>query len=153
MTEEFLSAGVSVIYDYTTIRKAQRRKLREVARKKNAETVIVWFQMDMETAFRRLSQRDRRRSDDKYAVDYTPDMFKKYVSHMQHPENVENYVVVSGKHTYNSQQTSLFKKLLEMKLVATGEGQSKVAKPGMINLVPRMPSRLDLMQRRNINVR
>lgn len=153
MTEEFLSAGVSVVYDYTTIRKGQRRKLREVARKKGAESVLVWFQMDMETAFRRLSGRDRRRADDKYAVDYTPDMFKKYIAHMQHPESVENYVVVSGKHTYTSQQTSLFKKLLEMNIVAQEEGQSKVAKPGMINLIPRMPSHRPGATRRNINVR
>ncbi len=153
MTEEFLSAGVSVIYDYTTIRKGQRRKLREAARKKGAETVTVWFQMDMETAFKRLSGRDRRRADDKYAVDYTQEMFKKYIAHMQHPENVENYVVVSGKHTYNSQQTSLFKKLLEMNIVAAQEGQSKVAMPGMINLIPRMPLQRPNTARRNINVR
>src|SRR5438105_1212251 len=32
MTEEFLSAGVSVVYDTNALRSAQRRKLRELAR-------------------------------------------------------------------------------------------------------------------------
>lgn len=149
MTEEFLGAGISVIYDYTTIRKSQRRKLREMARKKDAQTVMVWFQMDMDTAFNRLNNRDRRKVDDRYAVEYTPEMFKKYISHMQHPEPIENYVVVSGKHTFPSQKTSFFKKLMELGLVDSTTARNTIAKPGMINLVP---GRVD-MSRRRVNIR
>jgi len=155
MTEEFLSAGVSVIYDYTTIRKSQRAALREMARKKGANTLTVWFQMDEDSAFIRTNNRDRRRGDDKYAVEYTQEMFKKYVNHMQHPEMRDEYVVVSGKHTYPSQQTSFFKKLIEEGYIVSGDGQSKVAKPGMINLIPRNLQHTDRTQirRRNINIR
>jgi len=78
MTESFLTAGMSVIYDINAGRKGQRRALREMARKKNAETIIIWFQMDADTAFARTQKRDRRTIDDKYAVSYTQDLFKKY---------------------------------------------------------------------------
>lgn len=149
MTEEFLSAGMNVIYDYTSIRKAQRRKLREMGRRKGAKTLTVWFQMDADTAFARLGNRDRRTADDKYAVDYSPEMFKKYVSHMQHPDSVEEYVVVSGKHTFPSQKTSFYKKLMELGLIDLTSARENVAKPGMVNLVP---GRVD-MTRRRVNIR
>jgi predicted kinase len=54
MTEEFLNADINVIYDMNAMRKSQRATLREMARKKGAKTVVVWFQMDSETAFNRI---------------------------------------------------------------------------------------------------
>lgn len=150
MSEEFLNAGVSVVYDMNAMRRAQRHELREMARKKHAKTILVWFQLDADTAYGRLGNRDRRTADDKYAMDYTQSEFREFVSHMQHPSPTEDYVVVSGKHTFGSQKTAFFKKLIEMGLVDSTSGQSKVAKPGLINLVPH--NRVD-MTRRNINIR
>jgi len=152
MTEEFLSAGMNVIYDMNAMRKGQRATLREMARKKGAKTIVVWFQMDADTAFTRASSRDRRKADDKYAMEYSHESFKRYISHMQHPE-LEDYVVVSGKHTYPSQQTAFFKKMLELSYVNTERVQDKVAMPGLINLVPRMTNGRVDMSRRNISIR
>lgn len=153
MSEEFLSAGINVIYDTNAMRRSTRAQLREMARKKGAKTVVVWFQMDPETAFDRTQKRDRRKADDKYAMAYTGDMFKRYIAHMQHPENTEDYVVVSGRHTYPSQQTSFFKKLMELGYIQSLQAQDKLAKPGLVNLVPRhqLNGRVD-MTRRNINI-
>ncbi len=150
MSEEFLNAGVSVVYDMNAMRKAQRHELREMARKKRAKTVLVWFQLDADTAFQRLNSRDRRTADDKYAMDYTQNEFRDYASHMQHPASTEDYVVVSGKHTFGSQKTAFFKKLIELGLIDSTSGQSKVAKPGLINLIPK--GRVD-MTKRNISIR
>lgn len=155
MTEEFLSAGINVIYDVNAMRKSQRATLREMARKKGAKTIVVWFQMDADTAFDRTQKRDRRKADDKYAMEYNSDMFRRYITHMQQPDATEDYIVVSGKHTYPSQQTSFFKKLMEMGFIDTQNAQTKVAMPGLVNLIPRMPTsggRVD-MSRRNINIR
>ncbi|HMT55710.1 MAG TPA: ATP-binding protein [Candidatus Saccharibacteria bacterium] len=153
MSEEFLSAGINVIYDTNAMRRSTRAQLREMARKKGAKTIVVWFQMDPETAFDRTQKRDRRKADDKYAMAFTNDMFKRYIAHMQHPENTEDYVVVSGRHTYPSQQTSFFKKLMELGFIQTLQAQEKLAKPGLVNLVPRnqLNGRVD-MARRNINI-
>ncbi len=152
MTEEFLMAGVSVVYDTNMMRKSQRRMMRNLINKKEIETLLVWFQVDAETAFKRTGHRDRRKSDDKYAIEYTREDFREYASKMQHPETHEDYVVVSGKHTFNSQKAAFFKKLNELGLVDTQTVQSKVAKPGLVNLVPRsVRGRVD-MTRRNINI-
>lgn len=151
MTEEFLGAGINVIYDMNAIRKSQRMALREMARKKDAKTLVVWFQLDEETAFNRVKIRDKRKADDKFSLEYSYDTFKRLIGHMQHPE-LEDYVVVSGKHVYQSQQTSFFKKLLELGYVNTQYTQNKVVMPGMVNLVPRNNiGRVDLT-RRNINI-
>jgi predicted kinase len=154
MAEEFLSAGINVIYDTNAMRRSTRASLREMARKKGAKTIVVWFQMDPDTAFDRTQKRDRRKADDKYAMPYTQDMFKRYIAHMQHPEITEDYVVVSGRHTYPSQQTSFFKKLMELGYIQPSQAQDKVAMPGLVNLVPRntIGGRVD-MSRRNINIR
>jgi len=153
MSEEFLSAGMSVIYDVNVGRSGYRRELRELARKKGADTLVVWFQMDADTAFVRASKRDKRKADDKYSLVYTQEMFKKYISGMQQPRT-ETYAVVSGKHTYNNQQTAVLKKMIELGLVDRQLASSKVAKPGLINLIPRPTSagRVD-MSRRNITIR
>src|SRR5205809_7002536 len=66
MAEEFLAAGVSVIYDTNAMRARQRHDLRALARRGGAKSLVVWFQMDQDTAFLRNVKRDRRRADDKY---------------------------------------------------------------------------------------
>src|SRR4029079_6821551 len=54
MTGEFLNAGLSVIYDTNAMRAGQRRTLRDMARKAHAQPVLVWLQIDAESAFARL---------------------------------------------------------------------------------------------------
>ncbi len=152
MTEEFLSAGISVIFDMNAARFGQRRALRDMARKHGAVSLIVWFQMDADTAYARTKNRDRRKLDDKFARQYSPDGFKRYIAHMQQPQN-EDYVVVSGKHVFSSQRTAIFKKLIELGYVTLPEAQDAVVKPGLVNLIPRAQlGRVD-MTRRNINIR
>lgn len=152
MTEEFLKAGISVIYDASMSRKSDRHIMRELARKKGAKTLLVWFQIDPDTAYGRLRRRDRRKTEDKYAIDYTESEFRHAASKMQHPMPTEDYVVVSGKHTFASQKSSLFKKFLEMGLVSSDTARVNVAKPGMVNLIPNTQAGRVDMSRRNINI-
>ncbi len=50
--------------------------LRDIGRKNGAKTIVVWLQIDAETAFARLQKRDRRRADDRYAVNYSKEAFQ-----------------------------------------------------------------------------
>ncbi len=150
MTEEFLDAGVSVVFDTNAIKKNQRRTLRDIARKKKAEHVLVWLQIDPESAFARVSQRDRRKAEDKVARPMDKPLFDNATSRMQNPSHDEDYIVLSGKHSYPMQKTAIVKKLYDLKLIRT-EGVSKnVVKPGLVNLVP-TAQQGDI--RRNINIR
>jgi len=153
MAEEFLNAGVSVVFDTNAARFTQRRELRNIARKTKSEQLLVWLQIDAESAYARLGNRDRRKSDDKYAAPYTQASFTSYIQTMQNPKN-EDYVVVSGKHTYNTQRSAVIKKLYELGAIAIDNASNGVVKPGLVNLVPNQlrGGRVD-NTRRNILIR
>ncbi|HEX7633600.1 MAG TPA: ATP-binding protein [Candidatus Saccharimonadales bacterium] len=152
MTEEFLSAGVSVAYDMNSLRAKQRHELRNLARKCHATPLLVWFQMDADTAFSRNQKRDRRRADDKYAASWDRSSFENVVGGMQNPVVAEDYVVVSGKHLFNMQQSAVISKLRDLGVLSLDDANAKVVKPGMVNLVPNSQGRVD-MTRRNISIR
>ena len=153
MTEEFLSAGMSVIFDASIAKLADRRELRNIARKSKAEPLMIWLQIDSDSAFARLSHRDRRKLDDKYAAPHTRESFQTVIQSMQNPKN-EEYMVISGKHAFNSQRSAILKKLYELGYIAGDTAATNVVKPGLVNLVPGSirGGRVDA-SRRNILIR
>ena len=153
MTGEFLNAGLSVIYDTNALRVGQRRVLRDMARKSHAQPLLIWFQIDTESSFVRTQNRDRRRSDDKFAIPYDRATFDRIAGSMQNPQN-EDYIVISGKHTFNTQLSAIMKRMRELGDVpASNEVSSKVVKPGLVNLIPTPSSGRVDMTRRNIMIR
>ena len=151
MAEQFLRAGVSVIYDVNALRTSQRRGLKSMASEHKAEHLLIWIQIDPESAFARTQSRDRRRGEDKYATEETRQSFEGQLSQMQNPKN-EDYLVISGKHSFITQKSAVLNRLYQMGLIETGAVQSNIAKPGLINLVPTQSAgRVDL-SRRNINI-
>ncbi|HVC36077.1 MAG TPA: ATP-binding protein [Candidatus Dormibacteraeota bacterium] len=153
MATEFLAAGLSTVYDSNALRSVQRHKLRDLARKAHAEPMLVWMQIDTDSAFAREQNRDRRRADDKYSAALDPSHFSDTVSHMQNPSIAEDYVVISGKHVFNSQFSAVLKKLRDSGLLTPSEGGSQIAKPGLVNLVPNPAAGRVDMSRRNIVIR
>lgn len=152
MAEEFLNAGISVVFDINAMRLAQRRALRDMARKHHAVPVLVWLQIDPDSAYLRGTKRDRRKNDDKYAMPLERETFDRQISHMQNPSG-EDYVVISGKHTFNAQRSAVMKKLYDLKLVSGDVANSNVIKPGLVNLVPNMVGGRVDTSRRNIVIR
>lgn len=153
MAQEFLSAGVSVVYDANAMRLAQRHGLREMARKGHAQPLLIWLQVDPDSAYARTTQRDRRRSDDKYAEPMDRKTFDNIAGHMQNPQPIEDYVVISGKHVFKTQYSAVMKKLHELNMISSDIAASQVAKPGMVNLVPNPTAGRVDMTRRNIMIR
>ncbi len=153
MTTEFLKAGVSVIFDTNAMRTAHRRALRNLATKVGAETVLLWLQVDPDSAFNRAARRDRRKHDDHYAQEMTPDIFRQMIGGMQNPEIIERHIVLSGKHVFATQRNAFFRTLRERSLISEPQGANQVSKPGLVNNVP-MPAagRVD-MSRRNVIIR
>lgn len=153
MTEEFLNAGVSVVYDVNAVRATHRKELRELARKQKADTLLVWLQIDAESSFARARVRDRRKLDDKYTPAIDRSTFEAQATQMQNPQPTEDYIVISGKHNYNTQRNSIIKRLYDSGLVSTENAGNKLIKPGLVNLIPNpMAGRVD-NNRRNISIR
>jgi predicted kinase len=152
MTEEFLAAGLSVAYDVNAARFKQRQMLYNVAHKYGAQPLLVWFQMDQDTAFGRNIKRDRRRADDKYAGQWDRTTYEAIIGQMQNPRPSEDYAVISGKHLFNMQQSAVVSKLRGKGVLGHDDANSRVIKPGLVNLVPNQQTRYDLT-RRNISIR
>lgn len=157
MAEEFLTAGVSVVYDVNAARAKQRHMFRTLAKACHALPLLVWFQMDQDTAFSRNIKRDRRRADDKYAASWDRTTFETVTNAMQNPTHNETYAVVSGKHLFNTQQSAVVRKLRDIGSLSSDDAGSKTIKPGMVNLIPKSPPRSAHdrvnMARRNISIR
>jgi predicted kinase len=153
MAGEFLSAGLSVVYDANMMRASQRRALRELARKARVQPLTVWLQIDTDTAFNRGQKRDRRRIDDRYAAQMDRATFDSIASHMQNPTTAEDYAVISGKHVFNTQFGAVSRKMREMGIIGIDNHSAGLAKPELVNLVPNPSAgRVDLT-RRNIIIR
>ena len=151
MSEEFLSAGSGVIYDINAIRSGQRRNLRDLAKRHKAAYLLVWIQLDVEGAFNRTQRRDRRTADDKYSAQQTQATFNNVVSNMQNPKD-EEYLVISGKHSFATQKNAIINRLYQMGLIGSSAVLDNIAKPGLVNLVPKLyAGRVD-MSRRNISI-
>lgn len=153
MTQEFLAAGVSVVYDMSASRLSERRALREMARKAKAEPLLIWLQIDQESAFARVGKRDRRKSDDKYAYPIDRSIFESKLAQMQNPSQTEDYIVVSGKHNFQTQKSAVLKKMYDLGLIDTGTTTSTIVKPGLVNLVPNPAAGRVDTSRRNIVIR
>lgn len=154
MSEQFLKSGIGVVFDISASRIMQRRALRDLARKCKVEELLIWLQIDPDTAFQRSSNRDKRKPDDKYNQPIDQDTFKSLVKQMQNPIN-ETGMVVSGKHLFESHKTAIQKRLINLGLIDPEDLGRKVAKPGMVNLVSKAQitgGRVN-MSRRNILIR
>jgi len=152
MLENFLKAGVGVIYDCNNNTIAARKLITGIANKYKAETLIVWLQIDLESSFNRVNNRDARKTDDKYAEPLDRTSFENRVSKMQKPTDREDYVVVSGKHSFNGQKNAVYKKLIEKKIIDSDFANTNIPKPGMVNLVSNFHGGRVDNRRRNINV-
>lgn len=151
MAEEFLGAGLGVVYDANALSGSQRRRLRELAAKHRAAYLLVWLQIDVESAFARTQRRDRRTTDDKFAQPQTRESFNQKLANMQNPKD-EQYLVVSGKHAFITQKSAIVNRLYQMGLISSETVQSNVTKPGLVNLVPNRYVTETDAARRNISV-
>ncbi len=148
LAEEFLGAGLGIILDVDSSKLRDRKKAREFAKKNKAKDLIVWFQLDAETAFARKSTIDRRKAENKYETSMSFSDFNDKIKTMQNPVD-EQYVVVSGKHTFRTQKAAILKRLYDLGITSQAQTQANLVKPGMVNLVPQT----NLGGARNISIR
>jgi predicted kinase len=154
MTEEFLNNGVGVIYDISVSRLSDRRALRDMAKSQKAKELMLWIQTDADTAWQRTQARDHRKVDDKYAGKISQEIFDRYLRIMQNPQN-ENYLVLSGKHLFNSQKTAILRRLNEIGAINLELLNQKPPKPELVNLISRAQNQAGRVDysRRNVIIR
>ncbi|RWZ79139.1 MAG: ATP-binding protein [Candidatus Chaera renei] len=108
--EELSKTGKSFIIDGACNALAERRDLAGIVRKNGYDTLVVWVQTDEPTARLRSVKRGRN---DHLAEHQTMNLpaFESELKRLNPPAAAENYVVISGKHTFSTQARAVLKKL------------------------------------------
>lgn len=151
LASEYLQNNMSVIMDTNAYNFALRKRMNELAKNHKAKSMMIWFQIDTDSAFTRTLTRGKRTTQRKLTHRLDRTSFEDYIKTMQHPEPKENYLVLSGKHSWPMQRAGLLRKLYDLNLITSEELASNIVKPGLMNLVPSRDSSQNLRKSININ--
>lgn len=109
--EEFTKTKRTFIIDGGLSSKTERLAVRKFAAKYGYDTIAVWVQTDVATCQQRAIKRNKAKTDDKYSQPLTPETFQLLAKKLSPPSVQENYIVISGKHTYSTQVKAVLRKL------------------------------------------
>jgi len=100
---ELLKTQRTLIMDGGNNNYADRQTLMRMAKKAGYGSLIVWVQTDERSAHFRATNRKPKRDGDKLNVSMTDEAFDNAKAAFMKPGKGEDYVVISGKHTYSTQ--------------------------------------------------
>lgn len=112
LLDEFLTTGLTVVFDGATETKTARIELAKKAVKHGYVPIVVWVQTDPSEARRRAARKDATKP-------LTDAEYDAALNRFQTPSKVENPVVLSGKHTHNTQLRALLNRLASAHTLAT----------------------------------
>jgi len=89
-----LAAGKSVVYDTNFNFFADRQKMRDIATRNGAETVLLWITLPKQIAKQRAVNSGRSRNG--YEVSMTDEQFESIVAKLEPPSENEKYIKIDG---------------------------------------------------------
>lgn len=133
MIDEHLRGGGSFIFDGLTANvRVWRTALDRRAREKGFKVLLVWVQLDAATAKARSGHRNPKKQSDRYNTPLPEDIFTTWSKQLTPPSS-EDYVVISGKHGFATQQRAVLRKLFpqagQAAAAQTSEQPTKVVAP------------------------
>jgi hypothetical protein len=100
-------------------------QLAQFANNADYDTLTIWVQTDEPTAKKRATHRNAKRPGDELNTSLTTDQFAAYAKRIQTPQPRENYVVVSGKHTYATQARMVLRKLAAPRAIKADQAPAR----------------------------
>lgn len=117
--EELLKAQKTMLIDGGCNAKSDRLRLSQLAKKSGYTTLTVWVQTDDATCKQRAT---KRKADDVLNSSLSIEQFDTMAKRFTAPTGREDYVVVSGRHTFSTQAKTVLRRL-----AAPHEAQAEVA--------------------------
>lgn len=108
---ELVKTRTSILVDGLCSSRKERQQFEQFAAAHDYGTLIVWVQTDEPTAKTRSLARTRKRAGDEYNPKLTAEQFAMLAKQLNTPVKQEDYVVISGKHTYTTQAKMVLRKL------------------------------------------
>ncbi len=125
---------------------AARHTLANVARRHGYRVLTIVVQTDEPTSKRRATKRSEKKPGDRYKQSLTDAQFEQAKSEYEEPSTTApDVVVISGKHTYNTQAKIVLRKMIEIsgQTTTANTPNSRVAQPATpratLNIKPRGP--------------
>jgi predicted kinase len=91
---ELLAAGKSVVYDTNFNFYADRQKMRDIAARNGAETVLLWITLPKQIAKQRAVNSNASRNG--YQTGMTDEQFESIVTKLEPPGENEKYIKIDG---------------------------------------------------------
>jgi len=123
---ELVKTRSSILIDGMFASRPERQELEQFATQNDYGTLIVWVQTDEPTAKARTLRRSPKRPGDEYNTKLTPEQFTTFAKRFM-PPTKEDYVVISGKHTYTTQAKMVLRKLSAPRVEKAEEAHHKEA--------------------------
>lgn len=143
----------SIIIDGICNTRQERQQLEKFAAAHNYGTLIVWVQTDEPTAKSRSTQRNKKRQGDELNVKLTTEQYSAQAKRLVQPVKAEEYVVISGKHTYATQAKMVLRKLAAPRIEKAEVAYQKETEQARAR-IPSVASRPTTPQaRRNVVIR
>lgn len=105
LVPEFLKTGKTIVVDSCANTKKERDEYRDLAKIFGYEVLSVWVQTDTDTS--------KRRSEKKNQLANKKVDFESELNNFHPPKESENFLVLSGKHTFATQTKSVLQKLIK----------------------------------------
>jgi len=118
--QELLKTGRTIIIDGGMHTSQQRAEIAKAAKKHDYGSLVIWVQTDTPTAEYRSIRRSSLRKGDELNSSMQPASFKRYVKLFEAPSKREEYVVISGKHTFTTQAKTVLRKIVAPREEAVG---------------------------------
>lgn len=148
MITELLRTKKTFVLDGGHNTVAARHALAVRARKNGYRVLTIVVQTDEPTSRRRATKRSDKKPGDQYKQSLSADQFDEAKKHYEEPATTQpDVVVISGKHTYNTQAKIVLRKMIEIsgQSVASATGTTGGHTPQMaqpratLNIKPRGP--------------
>ncbi len=105
--EQVLKTKQSIIIEGCIDTELERTEIRNLLRSHGYEPALVWVQTDMATIRLRLKRRLR-------SVAKAKELYENAISAMEAPTDLEKPIILSGKHTFETQTKHVIKGLAEL---------------------------------------
>ncbi len=121
LLEEVLKTGRTAVYDGSTDTRTERLIVTKKSKEYGYEPLFVWVQTENLTSKKRATKNNDEGSN------LTPEEFESRLKHFSQPHYTEKAIVISGKHTYNSQLKIVLRRLVEPRANAAVVATTRIA--------------------------
>jgi len=150
---QLVKTHTSILVDGICNTRQERQQLEKLAAAHDYDTLTVWVQTDEPTAKMRALSRNKKRTGDEFNVKITAEQYRLHANRLVPPARTEDYVVISGKHTYSTQAKMVLRKLAAPRAQKADAAYQKETEQVHARVAAPAPRQTQVHGRRNVIIR